>query len=83
MPRFFDGAGAMYRSSDASSHIRRTKHKDPISQTTLDIVKETKIWKLEMEFYDFAKSHFQALKEELTEIGPRRVFHYEKVRPRP
>jgi heparan sulfate 2-O-sulfotransferase HS2ST1 len=30
LPRFFSGAGAMFRSSDKLSHIRKTKHKDPV-----------------------------------------------------
>ncbi len=77
------GAGEIFRSSYETSHIRKTKHKDSPSDETLNILKSTKIWKMEQEFYEFARSHYEAMKQELLEIGPRRVFHYEKVRPRP
>ena len=55
LPRFFKGAGALFRSADNNNHIRKTIHKDPVSQATINTLKETRVWKAEMEFYEFAR----------------------------
>ena len=79
---YFQGAGLLFRSSYETSHIRRTIHKDSVSQKTIDAFKDTRIYKSEMEFYEFARSHFDVIKNELTENGAnKRVYHYEKIRP--
>ena len=82
---FLQGAGLLFRSSYETSHIRRTIHKDSVSQKTIDAFKDTRIWKAEMEFYEFARSHFDVIKNELTaaESGGanKRIYHYEKTRP--
>ena len=77
------GAGALFRSSYETSHIRKTIHKDQVSQKTIDAFKDTRIWKAEMEFYEFARSHFDVIKNELNENGAagKRIYHYEKIRP--
>jgi len=83
MPRFFKGAGVLFRSSENNKHIRKTIHKDPVSQQTINVLKETRVWKAEMEFYEFAKAHFMNLKEEWQNLGPNnRIYHYDKIRPR-
>ena len=58
------------------------------TEATVAKLKETKVWKMENEFYQFAHSHFNMLKEELSEIarfrakfGTERLYHYEKIRP--
>lgn len=85
LPRFFKGAGLLFRSSYETSHIRRTIHKDSVSQKTIDAFKDTRIWKAEMEFYEFARSHFDVIKNELTAAenggANKRIYHYEKTRP--
>ena len=83
MPRFFKGAGVLFRSSENNKHIRKTIHKDPVSQQTINVLKETRVYKAEMEFYEFAKAHFMNLKEEWQQLGPNnRIYHYDKIRPR-
>jgi len=83
MPRFFKGAGVLFRSAENNKHIRKTIHKDPVSQQTINVLKETRVWKAEMEFYEFAKAHFMNLKEEWQNLGPNnRIYHYDKIRPR-
>jgi heparan sulfate 2-O-sulfotransferase HS2ST1 len=42
LPRFFSGAGTMFRSSSKWSHIRKTKHKDPISEQTIKKLQSTR-----------------------------------------
>ena len=82
---FLQGAGLLFRSSYETSHIRRTIHKDSVSQKTIDAFKDTRIWKAEMEFYEFARSHFDVIKNELTAAenggANKRIYHYEKTRP--
>lgn len=88
LPEFFTGATKMYNESGDLQHIRKTKHKDYPSESTVARLKETKVWKMENEFYQFAHSHFNMLKDELSEIarfrakfGTERLYHYEKIRP--
>ena len=81
LPRFFSGAGSLFRSSDKWSHIRRTKHKDPVSDETLQKLKSTRIWKMENDFYEFAAMQFNLIKSSFQE-GSDVGFHYEKIRPR-
>lgn len=85
LPRFFKGAGELFRSSYETSHIRKTIHKDQVSAETHDAFKNTRIWKAEMEFYEFAKSHFEVVKNEILgnegEINTKQIYHYEKIRP--
>lgn len=82
LPRFFRGAGEMYRSDTKWSHIRRTKHKDPLKAETIQAIRATKVWKMEQEFYEFAQVHFMALKAEFEETRAKRLLHYDKIRPR-
>ena len=65
------------------NHIRRTKHKDPVSAQALEVLKKTRVWKAEQDFYDFALNQFNALKEERKrdlDSPDRHHFHYEKLR---
>lgn len=83
LPTFFAGATELYRSSGDLKHIRKTKHKEMPSEDTLDVIKESKIYKMESEFYEFAATQFHWLKQELEQTKGGRFFHYEKIRPRP
>jgi len=85
LPKFFKGAGSLYRNegTKGNNHIRRTKHKDPVSAQTLEVLKKTRVWKAEQDFYDFALNQFNALKEERKrdlDSPDRHHFHYEKLR---
>lgn len=81
LPRFFKGATKIFQNSDGAQHIRKTKHKDIPSEETVNRMKETKVWKLENEFYEFAYSHFMGLKSEFKQTKGAGMFHYEKIRP--
>ena len=48
-------------------------------------IQDTKVWKMEHEFYEFVKAQFESLKSELEETAPKskkNLFNYEKIRPR-
>jgi heparan sulfate 2-O-sulfotransferase HS2ST1 len=90
VPRMFKGAVELYRSGGDAQHIRRTNHKDEPSEATLDEIRESKIYKMEREFYDFAASQFNSVVRDFKQqedmrlvLGQTNFFHYEKVRPRP
>lgn len=61
MPRFFNGSTRVYEEG-RMSHLRKTFKKQPVTQETLDILRQSKVWLMEQEFYDFAKSQFHFLK---------------------
>ncbi|PAA58987.1 hypothetical protein BOX15_Mlig018388g2 [Macrostomum lignano] len=95
LPRFFRGLTAAYRSRE-KSHLRRTSHKVPPSQATIEKLKKTPAWQLEQEFYNFAKRQFHyARNRAFTKHGDgaaadgadllewrEQRFVYEKVRPK-
>ena len=70
------------------SHLRKTLKKYPLEQQTIHKIQQSKIWKMEHEFYEFVKGHFHYLKQqtfdvvngEYVEKGHR--YMYEKIRPR-
>lgn len=74
--------------SGGKSHLRKTNVKISPSQATISRIQESEIWKLENEFYLFAKEQFHFLKQNLFtvhngELVPKRQqFAYEKIRPR-
>lgn len=70
------------------SHLRRTSHKVPPKPETLAKIQDSKIWKMENEFYQFVRKQFrfvrsqtfQLVKGQYVEKSNR--FHFEKIRPR-
>jgi len=91
LPKFFKGATDIYKKEgqQGNNHIRKTKHKDTVSEATLSVLRKTKVWRAEQDFYDFALNQFNALKDERVaamknsntgtdEYKPH--FHYEKIR---
>ncbi|KAK3087715.1 hypothetical protein FSP39_009535 [Pinctada imbricata] len=87
IPRFFRGALKLFNEG-TKSHLRKTFNKREPSQETLDTIRESKIWKMENEFYQFVLEQFRFIKSQTfessnggyTEKGNK--FHYEKIRPR-
>jgi len=89
LPKFFRGAAEVYKKEgqQGKNHIRKTKHKDTVSEATLAVLRKTKVWRAEQDFYDFALSQFNALKDERvaalknSNSDPYQPhFHYEKIR---
>jgi heparan sulfate 2-O-sulfotransferase HS2ST1 len=74
--------------SGRKSHLRKTFNKVAPSEETAAKIQESDIWKMENEFYEFAKEHFHFVKRRtfamkngvLLEKGLQ--FMYEKIRPR-
>lgn len=87
LPRFFKGAVDLYNSG-RKSHLRKTSNKIPPKESTLQKIQQSKIWKMEQEFYEFAVEQFHFIKQrtfdlvegEYVEKGYQFVF--EKIRPK-
>ena len=52
---YIQGGSAVYKNQEP---IRVTNHKDPISEETKKILSNTKVWRMEYDFYNFAKKIF-------------------------
>ena len=83
LPQYFAGATKFLEKS-GKSHIKHTRHKDPVSEETVQKMKNTKIWKLENEFYNFAVKQFNQVKTATLEQKQlqTKFYNYEKVRPK-
>ena len=83
LPQFFSGA-TKFLDDSGKSHIKHTRHKDPLSEETVRKMKKTKVWKLENDFYNFALKKFHAVKTETFEQKKAKsnFFNYEKIRPK-
>jgi len=57
LPGIFKGATKKYL-KDGGIHVRKTKQKNPVSKETIEYYKKSKIWRLENEFYQFARGIF-------------------------
>ncbi|XP_003380199.1 heparan sulfate 2-O-sulfotransferase 1 [Trichinella spiralis] len=81
-PDFFSGATVIY-SQGRKSYLRKTVKKIPPSEQTLAQIRQSPIWKMEQDFYEFAKRQFHFLKLIKTRLGGKREigYHYEKVKP--
>ena len=83
LPQYFSGATKFLQDS-GKAHIKHTRHKDPLSEETISKMKNTRVWKLENEFYNFAVKHFNAVKTTILEQKQLKTafYNYEKVRPK-
>eukprot|EP00088_Acartia_fossae_P003972 TRINITY_DN11705_c0_g1_i1.p1 TRINITY_DN11705_c0_g1~~TRINITY_DN11705_c0_g1_i1.p1 ORF type:complete len:338 (-),score=22.18 TRINITY_DN11705_c0_g1_i1:527-1462(-) len=84
LPEFFHGA-VDYLSETGKSHIKRTKHKDPVSEETKKRMQNSAIYRMEFEFYNFALKHFKVMKKMVKSQkanGGKTQFVFEKVRPK-
>uniref|UniRef100_UPI00358FD20F heparan sulfate 2-O-sulfotransferase 1 isoform X2 n=1 Tax=Myxine glutinosa TaxID=7769 RepID=UPI00358FD20F len=57
LPRFFKGATELFRKGKRS-HLRRTSEKKQPMADTVRRLQQSGIWKLEQEFYEFAREQF-------------------------
>jgi len=87
LPQFFKGASNQYQNG-IKAHLRKTYNKvDPLPQTVAKI-QESRVWKMENEFYEFALEQFNFIKQktltvvkgQTTDKGQQ--FLFEKIRPR-
>ncbi|XP_060529091.1 heparin sulfate O-sulfotransferase [Cylas formicarius] len=80
LPRLFKGATNHYLNSN-KSHLRQTVQKDSPSDETVKKIKQSAIWQMENEFYDFAVDHFHFAKKNTLKNKLQKVM-YEKIRPK-
>jgi heparan sulfate 2-O-sulfotransferase HS2ST1 len=69
------------RRESGKAHIKRTNHKKEISALTEGRMTRSKVWQLEEDFYQFALTHFKAVKRSVLEQQTNKSHYvYEKVR---
>ena len=74
-----------YYSETGKAHIKRTKHKDPVSAETKKLMQSSAIYRMELEFYNFALKHFKTMKKMVKNqksLEGKPQFVFEKVRPK-
>lgn len=87
LPNYFRGALKKYELG-AKSYLRKTNFKSPPFRETVDLIKQSKIWQMENEFYLFVLQQFDFVKQRTIEkqeqsfIEKERQFFYEKIRPK-
>ena len=64
----FQGASQKLKNQDP---IRVTNHKDPVSDETRAVLNNTKVWRMEYEFYNFARKIFE-------QVTLNFIFYFEK-----
>lgn len=88
IPRFFGGALHLY-DTGSKSHLRKTFNKLRPSPETVAQIQESRVWRMENDFYEFAFKQFNFIKNKtLNELNGRTVdkgkqFFFEKIRPKP
>ena len=71
--------------SDNKSHLRQTTQKINPRPETVDKIQKSVVWKMENELYNFALTHFHAVKKRLINASAQDAnqrFVYEKIRPK-
>ena len=63
LPRYFKGATKLYEEGN-KSHLRKTYNKLKPSPESIHVIQSSVIWKMEQDFYDFAKNQFEYLKKQ-------------------
>ena len=79
LPSMFHGAVKHYQTSD-KSHLRRTIRKDSLSESTIEQIQKSPIWKMENELYEFALEQFHFVRKR--SLINKQRFTYEKIRPK-
>lgn len=65
--------------------MRQTTQKMNPLPETIKKIRNSTVWKMENELYNFALSHFHAVKKRLINASPQDLtqhFMYEKIRPK-
>nr|SVE74258.1 EOG090X088H [Daphnia barbata] len=84
LPTLFKGALRLYRRG-SKSHLRKTNMKIPPKSETVARFKNSTVWQLENEFYEFALKQFEYVKSRTLKpdmSGKEQQFFYEKIRPK-
>lgn len=84
--RIFGGIVDHYRNS-GKSHLRQTTSKITPNPETVAEIKRSDVWKIENEFYEFARQQFNYTfklqnKIKLQGKSLKQTFFYEKIRPK-
>lgn len=80
IPRIFKGAYEYYSNSNRS-HLRRTVQKDLPSEATVEKIKQSTVWQMENELYEFALEQFHFNKKFIFKSKNQNIM-YEKIRPK-
>lgn len=70
---------------DNKSHLRQTTQKIDPQPETVDKIKNSVVWKMENELYDYALAYFHTMKRRLLNASIQDAsqrFMYEKIRPK-
>lgn len=78
LPRMFKGAVDHYLNSN-KSHLRQTVQKETPSEETIKKIKESPVWQMENELYEFALDHFRFIRKNTLKDRNQKVI-YEKDR---
>lgn len=84
LPRFFKGGHDVFLHNN-KSHLRQTTQKIDPQPETVDKIKNSVVWKMENELYDYALAYFHTMKRRLLNASIQDAsqrFMYEKIRPK-
>ena len=74
--------------SGAKSHLRKTQNKTQPLASTLRKMRESRVYRMELDFYNFAKDQFNFVKQRVFDVKDgflqvrKQQFMFEKIRPR-
>ncbi|XP_054156672.1 heparan sulfate 2-O-sulfotransferase 1-like [Oppia nitens] len=87
LPKFFAGARRLYESGP-KSHLRKTYNKLEPSAETVAKIRESRVWQMENDFYEFAVKQFKFIRQRTLItiddqlVGKEQQFFFEKIRPK-
>ncbi|XP_050077999.1 heparin sulfate O-sulfotransferase [Anopheles maculipalpis] len=84
LSRLYKGAVQHFQKSN-KSHLRKTKSKVEPAPETVAKIKESTVWQMENELYEFARDQFHFVQKKLRTPGRNVMqdFMYEKIKPNP
>lgn len=87
LPTFFRGASQHFKSSK-KAHLRKTNQKIEPSDETIKQIKNSVVWKMENDLYEFAVEQFHSIKKRMVInkngdlVDKGQQFTYEKISPK-